>query len=171
MGVNLLPGWVKRQRVIDWRMVVLVAALISAAVAGGFEYYVVSQEIALLNREIERVSHAQTLLRPKLERRDALLAERQAMEQKQAFLASLTARRWAPILRELAALTPANLEFGRIEYVVPDELVLIGRTPHLEPIAQLMAGIDRSPLLVRARAGYARDEQGAYNFEVRLHIR
>jgi Tfp pilus assembly protein PilN len=152
-------------------MVALLVALISTAVAGGFQYYVTAQEIVFLNREIERVGHEQALLRPKLERRDALLAERGALEHKQAFLAGLIARRWAPVLRELAALTPVNLNFRQVEYVEPNELVLTGRTPQLEPIAQLMAGIDRSPLLTRARVSHAIDEEGMYNFEVRLQVR
>jgi Tfp pilus assembly protein PilN len=169
--VNLLPGWVKRQRVIDWRMVALAVALFAAAGAAGFQYYVVAQEVAILDREIGRVLHEHALLRPKLEQRDALLAQRQALEQKQAFLAGVTARRWAPVLRELAALTPPNLQLARVEFVEPDELVLTGSTAHLEPIAQLMAGIDRSTLLFRARARYARDEAGRYDFEIRAHIR
>ncbi|HSW10881.1 MAG TPA: PilN domain-containing protein [Bacillota bacterium] len=169
--VNLLPGWVKRQRVIDWRLVALAVALVAAAGTAGFEHYVTAQEIAAVYRETERVRHEQTLLRPKLEQRDALIARRQVMEHKRDFLAGVIARRWAAILRELAALTPPNLQLARIEFVEPGELVLTGSTAHLEPIAQLMAGLDRSALLSRARARYARDEEGLYDFEVRAHIR
>ena len=171
MRVNLLPGWVKRQRVIDWRLVALAVTLVAAAVVAGFQYYLIAQEIAAVYRETGRVRHEQTLLRPKLEQRDALIVQRQAMEQKRDFLAGVTARRWAPVLRELAALTPPNLQLARIEFLKPDELVLTGSSAHLEPIAQLMAGMDRSPLLSRARARYARDVEGLYDFEVRVHIR
>ena len=169
--VNLLPGWVKRQRVIDWRTVALVVTLIAATGAAGFQHFVVVQEIAAIRNSLELVDHEHSLLRPLLERRDALIAERQAIEQKQAFLTKVTARRWAPLLREVASLTPGNLQLNRVEMLEPDGLALTGSTPQLEPIAQLMTGIDRSPLLARAWAQYARDEEGRYNFEIRCRIR
>lgn len=169
--VNLLPGWVKRQRVVDWRLVAAVVVLISAVAYAAFYHYLVMQQVQAVRGNLERVHEEHALLRPLLDRRAKLQSEVQAIRDKMNFLQGIRARRWAPVLSEVARLTPVNLQVELMEFTNPDDLVLAGRAANLEAIAQLMSGIDRSALLQRSEARYARDDDGWYNFEIRCRIR
>ncbi|MDQ7794990.1 MAG: PilN domain-containing protein [bacterium] len=169
--VNLLPGWLKRQRVIDWRAIALVVLLVSAATLAIFRHYLVIQEVELVRAELQRVSEEQVLLRPSLDRRVQLQAELQAIRDKMTFLERIRARRWAPVLAEVARLTPVNVQVLLMEFSNPDDLVLTGKAGSLESIAQLMVGIDRSGLLQRSAVKYARDDDGRYDFEIRCRVR
>lgn len=169
--VNLLPGWLKRQRVVDWRTVLAVVVLVAAVAVTGFYHYLVMQEVQVVRSDLERVREEQALLRPLMDKRTRLQGELQAIRDKMTFLESVRARRWAPVLSEIARLTPLNLQVELMEFTNPNDLVLAGKAANLEAIAQLMAGIDRSGLLQRSEAKYARDDEGRYDFELRCRIR
>ncbi len=169
--VNLLPFWLKRQRVVDWRAVVAVVTLVAVAAFAAFNYYLMFQRVQLLRQELERVKHEQTLLGPLLNRLTQLEQEKQAILDKRQFLEGVRARRWAPVLSEIAGLTPVNVQLKLLELVDPRSILIVGHAGNLEAIAQLMSGIDRSSLLERAGVRYARDADGLYEFEVRCAIR
>lgn len=151
-GINLLPGEVRRPRVIPWgkMLVTLLGLAVASSLTAGWWWLDMQEtsaraELGSLQREEARLQAEVTALR-ELERARALQLEKQRF-----YETTLETRPFWEAVRALGQVSPAGIRVDTLGIAAGGALVMEGVSPDLGTVAELMNALAASGLYVSNR--------------------